>query len=398
MTSRERIMAALDHKEQDRVAIDFAGTDCSGIHAIAYKKLRKYLGIEPRPLRLACLLQLLAEGEKEIQDYFHADAEALFFYPQKWKTWNSGWGFDMDAPSLWHPETLNTRKTVIRNSKGEIHLERPDGGYYFDPVSFVFSGIETPDEFANHTAVFDRWDWPAVYDESAVQYAERAKKQYNSTGRAVVASWRMHYLQAGQIMRGYEQFMVDLLTDESLVRAMLDRLHEAYLKRAEVLLAAMSDYMDIVFLTDDLGTQNSALINPVTYRKILKPYWTELIALIKKFDKKVLMHSCGAVSEFIPDFIEMGVDAVNPVQITAAGMEPERLKREFGKDITFWGGGISTQGVMDRGSVQDVKDEVKRNIDIFAPGGGFVFTQVHNIQYNVPPENIEAAYQTAYEW
>ncbi len=198
-------------------------------------------------------------------------------------------------------------------------------------------------------------------------------------------------------MRGYEQFMVDLLIDEPLVRGLLDRLHASYMQRAETFLKTMADSIDVVFLTDDLGTQNAPLLNPKTYRKLIKPYWAELIALIKQYNKKTLMHSCGAVSQFIPDLIEMGVDAVNPVQITAAGMEPAHLKKEFGNDIAFWGGGISTQGVLDRGTVQQVTDEVKRNVEIFAPGGGFVFTQVHNIQYNVPPENIVAAYQTARE-
>ena len=397
MTPRQRIIAALEHREPDCLPIDFAGTECSSIHMIAYDTLRKHLSIEPRPMRAACLIQMLAEADSEIQDSFNADATALYFYPQKWKKWNSGWGFDVEVPDLWRPEELDNGQSVIRDANGVIRLERPEGGYYFDPVSFVFSDIKTPAEFDEYPKVFDRWDWPSVTDETVDQYAARAKKLYASTDRAVVASWRMHYLQGGQIMRGYEQFMVDLLTDEPLVRGLLDRLHAAYMERAETFLKVMADSVDVIFLTDDLGTQNAPLLNPDTYRKLIKPYWAELIALIQRYNKKTLMHSCGAVSEFIPDLIEMGVDAVNPVQITAAGMEPARLKKEFGADIAFWGGGISTQGVLDRGTVQEVQDEVKRNVDTFAPGGGFVFTQVHNIQYNVPPENIVAAYQTARE-
>ena len=240
-------------------------------------------------------------------------------------------------------------------------------------------------------------DWPSVDDELIDEYARRAKHLYLSTDQAVIASWRMHYLQAGQIMRGYEQFMIDLLTDEKLVRGMLDRLHEAYLKRAKLFLDAMADYTDVVFFTDDLGTQSGPLISIDLYRKLIKPYWAELIALVKKYNKKVLMHSCGAISVFIRDMIEIGVDAINPVQITASGMDPMRLKKDFGRDIAFWGGGISTQGVLDRAAPGQIRDEVKRNIEIFAPGGGFVFTQVHNIQHDVPPQNIIAAYQTALE-
>jgi uroporphyrinogen decarboxylase len=182
-----------------------------------------------------------------------------------------------------------------------------------------------------------------------------------------------------------------------MVRSILDRLHAVYLERAERLLDAMGDWMDIAFFTDDLGTQQGPLVSPKIYRRFIKPYWAELISLVKKYNKKVLMHSCGAVSDFIPDLIEIGVDALNPVQITAVGMSPARLKRDFGMDIAFWGGGVSTQGVLDRSGPAEIRDEVRRNIDIFAPGGGFVFTQVHNVQGNVSPENIIAAYDAAHE-
>ena len=397
MTPRERVMTTLEHREPDRLAVDFAGTDCSSIHLIAYDRLRKHLGIEPRSIRPACLVQMVADVDEEVQDYFQADARGLYFNPRKWQTWQSGWGFDAEVPELWRPETLENGMTVIRDSNSVIRSERPAEGLYFDPVSFVFSDVKSPDEFANYAEIFDRWDWPVVNDESVEEYACRAKELYLSTDRAVAASWRMHYMQAGQIMRGYEQFMIDLLADEALARAMLDRLHAVYMERTETFLNAMADYTDIIFLTDDLGTQNYPLINPELYRKIIKPYWKELISLIKKYDKKVLMHSCGAISDFIGDFIEMGIDAVNPVQITANGMDPACLKKDFGKDITFWGGGVSTQGVLDTASAKEIREEVKRNIQIFAPGGGFVFTQVHNIQFNVSPENIITAYEAALE-
>ena len=397
MTPRERILATLAHREPDRLPIDCCGTDCSSIHLIAYDRLRKHLRIEPRPIRLACRVQLVADCDKEIQDHFGADAKGLYFAPRQWRSWPTGYGFDADAPQLWRPQILPDGKSVIRDAAGVVRYERPAGGYYFDPVSFVFADVQSAGEFDKFPAVFDRWDWPAADDESAQEYAARAKQVYASTDRAVAASWRMHYLQAGQIMRGYEQFMVDILIDEPLVRGLLDRLHAVYMKRAKAFLDAMASSMDIVFFTDDLGSQSGPLISPAIYRKLFKPYWAELIALVKKYDKKVLMHACGAISEFLPDFIEMGIDAVNPVQITAAGMEPKRLKRDFGKDITFWGGGVSTQGVLDRGTGQQVRDEARRNIDTFAPGGGFVFTPVHNLQFNVPPQNIVAAYETAFD-
>lgn len=397
MTPRERIIATLEHKESDRLPIDFGGTDCSSIHVVPYDRLRRLLGIEPRPIRLACLNQMIVDVDVEIQEEFCADAQALYFYPRKWRLWDSPWNLDIEVPDLWRPEVLEDGSWVIRNAEGVIRKKCPADGYYFDISSFVFSEIVSPEEFSNYQKVFDRWDWPWEDDESIEEYASRAKQLYLNTDKAVVASWRMHYLQAGQLMRGYEQFMVDMLINEPLVKALLDKLHEVYIRRAEVFLEALADYIDIVFFTDDLGAQNGPLINPAIYRKFFKPYWAELIAVVKKYNKKVLMHSCGAISEFIPDLIEIGVDAINPVQITADGMDAHRLKKDFGKDISFWGGGVSTQGVLGEADPCEIGEQVKRNVEKFAHGGGYIFTQVHNIQFNVPAENIIAAYKAALE-
>lgn len=395
MTGRERILATLAQREPDRVAIDFGGTDCSSLHLRAHENLRQTLGLPATPVRLACLTQQIAETDTALMDRFHGDAVSLYFHPQKWTTWKSGYGFGVKVPSLLRLETRPDGSTVSLDGKGSVRAERPPNGLYFDPVNPVFAGATGPADFDSALGVFDRWDWPAACDETLPQFAARASKLRQSTDRAIVASWCFHYLQAGQIMRGYEQFMVDLLTDEPLARGLLDRLHDVYLQRAMELLMAVGKNIDIVFLTDDLGTQNAPLISPETYRRLIKPYWRELISMIKQQGHKVLMHSCGAVADFIPDLIDMGVDALNPVQITAAGMSPARLKREFGRDIAFWGGGISTQGTLERGTPQEVRDEVRRHLDIFAPGGGYVFTQVHNIQAGVPSANIIAAFDAA---
>ena len=395
MTPRERIIAALERRATDRLPIDFAGTDCSSVHLVAYDRLRKKLGIEPRAMRLGCLMQQIAEADRELLAHFRSDAEALCFHPRKWRLWESGYGFDVEVAERWRPERLPDGSMVVKDAQGVVRSRRAAGGFYFDPAEPVFASVTSPGELDAHAAVFDRWDWPAVLDESVPEYAARARKLRDSTDRALVAMWRMHYLQAGQILRGYEQFLMDLLTDEPLVRALMDRLHAAYMARARSFLDAVGESIDVVFFTDDLGAQTGPLVGPEVFRRLIKPYWAEMIALVKSRGKKVLMHSCGAISAFLPDMIEMGVDAVNPVQITAAGMAPAELKRQFGKDIAFWGGGVSTQGVLDRGSPAQVRDEVRRNIDVFSRGGGYVFTQVHNIQADVPPENILAAYDAA---
>lgn len=395
MTPRERILTAIDHRESDRTPIDVGGTDCSSVHVIAYDRLRKHLDITPRPVRISGLTQLVADVDDEIRDRLGADTASLNFAPRRWKSWKTGYGFDAEVPELWSPETTEDGADVINDDRGIARKCRPKGGLYFDPVSFALADVQSPEDLDGQKALFNRWDWPVEYDEPTDQYASRASALRKKTDRAIIAGWRMHYLQAGQFMRGYEQFMVDMLADELLARAILDRLHGVYVERLKTFLAAVGPACDIVFFTDDFGAQNGTLISPELFRRLIKPYWAEVIGIVRKAGKKVLLHSCGSISAIIPDLIEIGVDALNPVQITAAGMDPTYLKHEFGKDITFWGGGISTQGVLNGADVNGVRDAVKRNVEILGKNGGFVFTAVHNIQHDVPPENIVAAFETA---
>ncbi len=394
-TSRQKVLAAMERRNAGPVAVDFGGTECSSAHLISYQKLRQHLGIEPRPLRLGCMMQLIVEADPEIQDRLGSDAISLPFYPRHWRTWDSGYGFPVEVAEGWKPEVQPDGSSITCDRKGAVVSRRAPGGMYFDPEIFPFHDATSPRDYDARPELFERWDWPAALDESMADYAARAKKFYAGTDRAVIASWRMHYLQAGQFLRGYEQFLVDLLVEEEMAQGLLDRLHAAYMKRARAFLDVMGDSVDAIFFTDDLGTQSAPLIGVETYRTRIKPYWKELIALVKSRNIKVIMHACGAVSDFIPDLIEMGVDALNPVQITAAGMDPERLIREFGKDISFWGGGVGTQGTLDRAAPAMIREAVKRNVATFNRHGGYVFTPVHNIQADVPPENILAAFDAA---
>lgn len=188
--------------------------------------------------------------------------------------------------------------------------------------------------------------------------------------------------------------MVDLLINKKMVRKLLDYLIDGYCRRIDWLVPFLKDKVDVVVLDDDLGMQSGPMISLSTYREMIKPYQKRFFKYVKKsFNKPILFHSCGAVREFIPDLIEVGVDALNPVQLSASGMELEGLKRDFGNDITFWGGGVDTQEVLNRKTPAEVKDAVKKNVDILSPGGGFVFCQVHNVQPDVPPENVLAMYE-----
>jgi uroporphyrinogen decarboxylase len=390
MNGRQRVLATLNHRQPDCIPLDIGGTDCSSIHVISYRKLRQRLGLPDQPIRCGCLTQLVAQTDAEVMDALETDVEVLWFGSQQTKIWKTPFDVDLIVPARFDVEDLPDGSSLVRNAQGVVSAERAAGAYYHDPAGTPLGTITCPAELDAFSALFERWDYSYTYDEPLDSLAERARRQYESTERAVVTLWRMHYLQAGMLMRGYEQFLVDLLVNKDLTHAIFGKLQEAYLARVDAFLKAFGDWFDIVFLTDDLGTQKAAMISTDVYREMIFPYVSELVGKIKAAGKKVIMHSCGAVSDFVPYLIEMGVDALNPVQVSAAGMNPSHLVREYGKDLAFWGGGCDTQHALNAADPQVVRADVRRRLDEFGPHASLVFTQVHNIQYDVPPENILA--------
>ncbi|MEA1949773.1 MAG: uroporphyrinogen decarboxylase family protein, partial [Planctomycetota bacterium] len=364
MTGRERVLATLNRQTPDYIPYDLAGTDCSAVHAISYKKLRDKLGILPdKPVDCGCLIQLIAQPEHEVMDRLETDAECLWFASKETKIWNTPFGVDMVVPKNYFVEDLPDGTSVVKNAAGEVWGVRAAGAYYIDPVGTPLAGITSAADLDQFDALFERWDYSAAYDEPLDDLAARARLQYEFTDRAVVALWRFHYLQSGQVMRGFEQFLVDLMVDPEMARALLDKLHQVYLRRVDTFLTAFGDYIDVVFLTDDLGTQQSGIISPKTYREMIYPHIAELVGRIKAAGKKVVMHSCGAVSDYIPSLIEMGVDALNPVQVSASGMNPRDLAREYGRDIAFWGGGCDTQHALNSPDTEVVRADVRRRVE-----------------------------------
>ncbi len=393
MTGRERVLRILNRQAVDRPAFDLGGTDCSSIHVLAYPRLRRLLGLPPAPIVAGCLGQLVVRPDADLLDLLGTDVEGLWLESRRTKVWSTPFGVELVVPTAFDVEDRPDGSSVVRNPHGVIYAQRAAKAYYFDPAVLPLAHVKTPAELDAYGALFDRWDYSYVYDEPLDAFAERARKQYQATDRAVVALWRMHYLQAGQLLRGFEQFFVDLMTDRDLAHALLGHLHRAYLRRTEAFLDAVGDWIDAVFLADDLGAQQTGLISPPLYREMIFPYIRELVGLIKSRGKKVIMHSCGSVVQFIPWFIEMGVDALNPVQVSAGGMNPRDLVREYGKEIAFWGGGCNTQHVMHQPDPERVRSEVRRRLNEYGPDAHLIFTQVHNIQYDVPPENILALWE-----
>ena len=398
MTDRERVLAALRHTEPHRVPIDLGGTESSGLTAVAYNRLKSYLGL-PLGGRVVDCTQFVVAVEEEVKRAFGVATEMLFPGPRRWRPAILPDGSPCEVPELWRTVVRPDGTEEALDDGGRVTARRSSTGHHFDPVNPPLAGVESVSELARYRELIAGFDWPSYADESIEDLAARAKRLHEETQRTVVFNYMVHLLAAGQILRGYETFLMDLAATPALADALLTELVTAYCARTERMLPALGDNIDVVLVNDDLGTQAGPMLSPDLYRRMLKPHQQRLFAHLRSLTHApLLLHSCGSVRYAIPDLIEIGVDALNPVQVSAAGMDSAQLKREFGRDITFWGGGCDTQHVLNRGSVADVREEVKRRIGDFAPGGGFVFCQVHNIQPDVPPENVVAMLEAAREF
>ncbi|HUW56023.1 MAG TPA: uroporphyrinogen decarboxylase family protein, partial [Planctomycetota bacterium] len=355
-----------------------------------YRNFRAHLGLPAGRLQVFETMQQIAKLDDDVREMLEVDTVPLYLEPCRWKPGELSDGSPCEVPEKWNVETEDG-DCVVRDGAGHVTARMPGDGFYFEPVFAPLADTEEPSELDAHADAIDSFDWPSYADESLDDIETRARKLHEETDLAVVANLCMHLLAAGQILRGYENFMVDLLANKSLVHALLERLTDAYVDRCDRVLGRVGQYVQAVLVTDDLGTQTGPMLSVDCYKEMVWPYQKRLFGHIRsKTDAAVLMHSCGSVYRFIPMLIEAGVDALNPVQVSAAEMDTARLKREFGRDLTFWGGGCDTQRVLPRGSLWEIEDEVKRRISDLAPGGGFVFTQVHNIQPDVLPENVVA--------
>ncbi|MBN1294185.1 MAG: methyltransferase [Candidatus Latescibacteria bacterium] len=399
MTSRERVLAALNHNEPDRIPLDLGGTESSCISGIAYNRLKKYLGIKSGETCIYDVYQQITKIEGNVRSQLEIDTIPLLFEPKQWKPFRLPDNSSCMIPEKWNPEGDGHGNLVVKNQKGEVTAIMPRGGYYFEPVNPPLKDINDSSELNANSDVINSYDLPTFADETLETIGDRARYLYEKTDYAIVANLQMHLLAAGQQLRGFENFMVDLLINKPLAHALLERLNDAYIERCSRYLKQVKDCIQIVLVNDDLGTQTGPMLSVDCYREMIWPYQKRLFEFIKKESGAyILFHSCGSVKQFIPSLIEAGVDALNPVQVSAAEMDTKELKKEFGRDITFWGGGCDTQHVLGSGTPGEIRDEVKRRIDDLAARGGFVFTQVHNIQPDVPPDNIMAMYEAFHKY
>jgi uroporphyrinogen decarboxylase len=395
LTSRERILKAVQHEETDRVPIDLGGTDCSTIAIGPYRKLCEHLGIDARPYQIVDISQQIAIVDDRVADSLGTDAKVIWHLPDQWRDGQAYDGTPVKYPARFKPVTRQNGDKEVLDKNGEASMRKPAGGFYYDICRHPLMHVADPRELDAYPDSFETMDRPEWYDMSLEKLEQEVKAIRNTNDRALVGCFGGHVFQAGQYIRGWSEFLLDLAGNPAMAESVMDRLVEAHIKAFDRYAETVYQHVDIIEVCDDVGMQNTTWISPDTYRKLIKPYHRRLYQHIKtKTGLPLLLHSCGSVSTFIPDFIEIGVDILNPVQYSADKMDLATLKRDFGDDICFWGGGVDTQKILPFGTPEQVSDEVKRCIDTLAPGGGFVFATVHNITEGVPLENILAAMDT----
>ncbi|MGD2145709.1 MAG: uroporphyrinogen decarboxylase family protein [Anaerolineae bacterium] len=399
MNHRERVLTSLRHQEPDRVPLDLGGTVDSTILAVSYWGLRAQLGLDPGLVRVADIYQHTALVDEDVRQALGIDVRLVGDEPVKWREG----ALPDDSPALFpdrfRPQCQPDGSQVVFDEAGIVVLKMPSGGHYFDPVHSPLVGATTVQEIDQHLDAIRSYDKPPHLDTSYEELALKARTLREETDYLLVGFFGGHIFQASQSLRGWDTFLLDLLINRPFAEALMDCLVQANMERFERYAETVGRYVDVIQFEDDLGMQDRPLLRPELYREVVKPYHARLFHFARsKCDAHLLLHTDGAVAPFIPDFIEMGIDAVNPVQVSAAGMDSRTLKREFGDDITFWGGGCDSQRVLPFGTPQEVADEVKRRIDDLAPGGGFVFAPIHNIQSEVPPENVLVMFETAREY
>lgn len=402
MNHRERVLKSLQHQEPDRVAIDFGGTSPTGIAPAAYKELKAHLGLEIGVIRVLEPLSQKTLVEDEVQVRLRSDVRGVFFEPKEWRRGVLHDGSAAELPRKWITKTQPDGSEIVIDEAGSITAVRAPGSDSYMPRAYQhppLSETTSASDLRKWSKKVETYIPPAYLDQDFKELGRKAKCLYDNTDYFLIARFGGWVFTGGWDLRGYENFMIDLVTNQAFAEALMDMLVASHMRTFERYAEAVGRYIQAVEVSDDLGLQDGPCLNPDVYRKIVKPYHKKLYQFIKsKCDAYLFMHSDGAIRPFIPDLIEIGVDILNPVQVSAKGMESAELKRDFGREITFWGGGCDNQSVLPFGTPEDVRDEVRRRIDDLGPGGGFVFAPIQDILPGVPPENIVAMYETAMEF
>jgi uroporphyrinogen decarboxylase len=368
MTPRERILAALNHRPTDVVPFDIGGTKTTSINVQAYDKLKAHLGMNA-PTEFGHYRSQRTHMAEEMSRFFDSDVRRVYVpYPS--------------------PLPESVTRPLQLDEWGNEWTQSPTGLYFVTRPAL--ENVESVSDLARH---------PFPEPASLVNVstlAAAARKLRAETDCAICLDLPDGIVHQTQFLRGFDRWLLDSADNRLLFDTLLERVTEIYIAMVEPLLNAIGDSVDVVLHCDDIAMQSGPLINPRVYRQTIKPRQARIFRAIKAHTSaKLLFHSCGSMVWALGDLIEMGVDAVNPVQVSAAQMDTARLKREFGDKLCFWGA-IDTQHVLPSGTPNDVRDEVRRRIDDLASGGGYVIGSVHIIQAEVPPQNILAMAHAAH--
>lgn len=405
MNSRERVLKAFVYQETDKIPIGMGGHRSAGISAEAYGRLRDHLNLPEKPIRIYDLIQMLAIVDDDVLDYFQADVvdlgHAFAKAEDTWQDWILPSGRPCKIP-LWVKPERYQEGWVLRSTSGKLIARMPKDSPYFDQIYFPLADGRLPG--SDLPEIMEECMWSAIKipgpgtsslggDQEKIAFIKSFRE---GTDRAVLGMFGSSLLERGAQLYGHANFYYMLAADPQKVHRLFGMLTEFYLESLEKLLKPYGPYLDIIQFGDDLGMQTGPQISPKMYHELFKPYHQKMWRRAKEIaDVKVMLHSCGSIRAFLPDLIDAGIDSINPVQISAANMNADRLKAEFGEQVVFWGGGCDTQQILPNGTEDEIREHVKAQIEILSPGGGFVFSQVHNVQANVSPENIVAMVEQA---
>ncbi len=412
--SRERLITTLNHKQPDRIPIDFGGTAVTGMHVSCVAGLREYYGLEKHPVRVHEPFQMLGLIEDDLAEAMGLDVVGVFprntmfgFPAENWKCWRLN-GLEIEVPGNFNT-TVDAKGDTLIYPEGDTSVppsgRMPQGGYFFD-------AIVRQEPFEEETLdAEDNMEEFSVITQEELDHLVRSAKAAAATGRGVIATFGgtafgdialvpAPSLKHPKGIRDITEWYVSTSSRQDYVHKIFERECEIGIQNLERIHAALGDTVQAMFVCGtDFGTQTSAFCSVKTFRNLYFPYYKRVNDWVHSHTTwKTFKHSCGSVVKFLPSFIEAGFDILNPVQCSAAGMEPKGLKANFGDSLVFWGGGVDTQKVMPFGTPAEVREQVLRRCEIFSPGGGFVFNGTHNIQAETPIENIVAMLDAVHEF
>lgn len=373
MTSRERVLKAINHEEPDRVPVDLGGVSLTSLHKNCYENLVEYLGLDSNVEFLSWRGHIVRPPEEVLKEF----------------------EVDTRSADLSIEAEQNFGEPLIDD--WGVRWVLPEGGDNYIAKDFPLSKKKNPPVKA-----VNNFDWPnpevMLPSPDLNELRKRARSLRENTDKVIMAKLPTGIVHTAQFVRGFKEFLTDMIRNPSFAHALLEKITEMWIEAATQIINKVGDLVDIVAWPDDIGTQDKLMMSPRLYRDFIKPRHEKMVSSVKeKANVAVFYHTDGNVYSVLEDFVEIGIDILNPLQTSANDMSPKKVKDKIGDELTFWGG-IDTHHVLPKKSTEEVKEEVKKKIDILAPGGGYVVASVHNIQPDVPPQNVIAMLEAAREF